>query len=95
MKKGPAAAPSSFSLTGTIGLSESSSSLAAEEPYSVHPAFQFDGEIETTNLRLREAAKLGFNRAFIPASAADGVKGIAVSGFRTLAQLVDQMLGRG
>ncbi|HAN92794.1 MAG TPA: hypothetical protein DCQ33_12065, partial [Nitrospira sp.] len=50
------AAPSSFSLTGTIGLSESSSSLAAEEPYSVHPAFQFDGEIETTNLRLREAA---------------------------------------
>ena len=46
-------------------------------------------------LRLREAAKLGFNRAFIPAAAADGVKGIAVSGFRTLAQLVDQMLGRG
>ena len=28
-------------------------------------------------------------------SAADGVKGISVSGFRTLAQLVDQMLGRG
>lgn len=50
------AAPSSFSLTGTIGLSESSSSLAAEEPYSVRPAFQFDGEIETANLRLREAA---------------------------------------
>ncbi len=46
-------------------------------------------------LRLRESAKLGFNRAFIPAAAADGVKGIAVSGFRTLAQLVDQMLGRG
>ncbi|CCW16574.1 DNA repair protein RadA [Sphingobium indicum BiD32] len=46
-------------------------------------------------LRLRESAKLGFNRAFIPAAAADGVKGIAVNGFRTLAQLVDQMLGRG
>lgn len=46
-------------------------------------------------LRLRESAKLGFNRAFVPASSADGVKGIAVSGFRTLAQLVDQMLGRG
>ena len=46
-------------------------------------------------LRLREAAKLGFNRALIPASAADGVKGIAVSGFKTLSQLVDQMLGRG
>ena len=46
-------------------------------------------------LRLREAAKLGFNRAFVPASAADGVKGIAMSGYRSLAQLVDQMLGRG
>jgi DNA repair protein RadA/Sms len=46
-------------------------------------------------LRLRESAKLGFNRAFIPAAAADGVKGIAVNGFRTLAGLVDQMLGRG
>ncbi|MCP1468617.1 DNA repair protein RadA/Sms [Sphingobium sp. OAS761] len=46
-------------------------------------------------LRLRESGKLGFTRAFIPASAADGVKGIAVSGYRTLAQLVDQMLGRG
>ena len=49
-------APSAISLTGTIGLSESSSSLAAEEPYSVRPAFQFEGEIETENLRLREAA---------------------------------------
>ncbi|WHZ21492.1 MAG: hypothetical protein OJF47_000604 [Nitrospira sp.] len=48
--------PSAFSLTGTISLSESSSSLAAEEPYSVRPAFQFEGEIETANLRLREAA---------------------------------------
>jgi len=50
------AVPSSFSLTGTISLSESSSSLSAEAPYSVHPVFQFDGEIETSNLRLREAA---------------------------------------
>lgn len=49
-------APSAFSLTGTISLSESSSSLAAEEPYSVRPAFQFEGEVETANLRLREAA---------------------------------------
>ncbi|WP_336973536.1 DNA repair protein RadA [Sphingobium aromaticiconvertens] len=46
-------------------------------------------------LRLREAAKLGFDRAFVPGSIADGVPGIAISGFRTLAQLVDQMLGRG
>ncbi len=46
-------------------------------------------------LRLREAAKLGFNRAYVPAAAADGVKGISVSGYRALSQLVDQMLGRG
>jgi DNA repair protein RadA/Sms len=46
-------------------------------------------------LRLREAAKLGFDRALVPASIADGVPGISISGFRTLAQLVDQMLGRG
>jgi DNA repair protein RadA/Sms len=46
-------------------------------------------------LRLREAAKLGFARAFVPSAAADGVKGIAVSGYRALSQLVDQMLGRG
>ena len=46
-------------------------------------------------LRLREAAKLGFDRAFVPGSIADGVPGISISGFRTLAQLVDQMLGRG
>lgn len=52
----PETTPSSFSLTGTISLSESSSTLAAEEPYSVRPAFQFEGEIQTANLRLREAA---------------------------------------
>jgi DNA repair protein RadA/Sms len=46
-------------------------------------------------LRLREAAKLGFDRALVPGSIADGVPGIAISGYRTLAQLVDQMLGRG
>ncbi|MGE4322048.1 MAG: DNA repair protein RadA [Sphingobium sp.] len=46
-------------------------------------------------LRLRESAKLGFDRAFVPAASADGVKGIAASGFRALSQLVDHMLGRG
>ena len=46
-------------------------------------------------LRLRESAKLGFGRAFVPGTMADGVKGMSVSGFRTLGQLVDQMLGRG
>lgn len=46
-------------------------------------------------LRLREAAKLGFDRAYVPAAVADGVKGISVTGYRALSQLVDQMLGRG
>ncbi|MET0248257.1 MAG: magnesium chelatase domain-containing protein, partial [Sphingobium sp.] len=48
-----------------------------------------------TPLRLRESAKLGFNRAFLPAASADGVQGMSVSGYRTLLSLVDQMLGRG
>ncbi|WP_336964911.1 DNA repair protein RadA [Sphingobium aquiterrae] len=46
-------------------------------------------------LRLRESAKLGFERAMVPAAVADGAKGITVSGYRTLAQFVDHMLGRG
>ncbi|KFG91583.1 DNA repair protein radA [Sphingobium herbicidovorans NBRC 16415] len=46
-------------------------------------------------LRLRESAKLGFERAYVPAAVADGVQGIAISGYRGLSQLVDQMLGRG
>ncbi|RVT39865.1 DNA repair protein RadA [Sphingobium algorifonticola] len=56
------------------------------------------GEIRTVAhapMRLREAAKLGFGRAIVPASAADGAKGIAISGYRTLAQFVDHVLGRG
>jgi len=48
--------PSAFSLTGTIALSESSSTFSAEEPYSVRPAFQFEGAIEAANLHLRELA---------------------------------------
>ncbi|MGV3768870.1 MAG: DNA repair protein RadA [Sphingobium phenoxybenzoativorans] len=51
--------------------------------------------VSHTPLRLREAAKLGFNRALLPAAVADGVKGISVSGYRTLAHFVDHMLGRG
>ncbi|GAA0730771.1 DNA repair protein RadA [Sphingomonas japonica] len=46
-------------------------------------------------LRMREAGKLGFTRALAPsAQAADG-KAMTLSGFRTLAQFVDHMLGRG
>ncbi len=44
-------------------------------------------------LRLKEAAKLGFERAWLPA----GIKadGISLNGFRSLAAMVDFMLGRG
>jgi len=44
-------------------------------------------------LRLREAAKLGFGRAWTPAGV-EGL-GIASAGFRNLHALVDHMLGRG
>ena len=44
-------------------------------------------------LRLKEAGKLGFERAMLPAGAkAEG--GLRVSGFKTLAQVVDHLLGR-
>ena len=44
-------------------------------------------------LRLKEAAKLGFNQAMVPNSVADA-KGISTKSFRTLANLVDHILGR-
>ena len=48
--------PSAFSLTGTVMLSESSATFAAEEPYTTRPALQFEGELEAMNLRLPEVA---------------------------------------
>ncbi|MDB5662958.1 MAG: repair protein RadA [Sphingomonas bacterium] len=45
-------------------------------------------------LRLKEAAKLGFGRALVPASVAEAGGPIALAGFRTLGQLVDHLLGR-
>jgi DNA repair protein RadA/Sms len=44
-------------------------------------------------LRLKESAKLGFDRAWLPA----GIKadGISLNGFRSLGGMVDFMLGRG
>jgi DNA repair protein RadA/Sms len=44
-------------------------------------------------LRLKEAAKLGFNQAMVPPSSPDS-KGISTKSFRTLANLVDHILGR-
>jgi hypothetical protein len=48
--------PSSFSLTGTVMLSESSATFAAEEPYTARPALEFDGTLEAADLRLRDVA---------------------------------------
>lgn len=45
-------------------------------------------------LRLKEAAKLGFERALVPASVKDGA-GVKLSGFARLGALVDHLLGRG
>ncbi len=45
-------------------------------------------------LRLKEAGKLGFERALLPAAMAREGEGIRLSGFRTLGQLVDHLLGR-
>ena len=45
-------------------------------------------------LRLKEAAKLGFERALVPASLREDKAGLALTGFRTLGDLVDYLLGR-
>jgi len=44
-------------------------------------------------LRLKEAAKLGFEQAWVPSGTAGG-EGIALAGFGNLRGLVDQILGR-
>ena len=43
--------------------------------------------------RLREAARLGFSRAFVPAGAPDTVDGMAVHGLSRLQDLVDVLGG--
>ncbi|TFI56555.1 DNA repair protein RadA [Sphingomonas parva] len=46
-------------------------------------------------LRLKEAAKLGFERALVPASLKEDKAGMALTSFRSLGELVDSLLGRG
>jgi len=46
-------------------------------------------------LRLKEAAKLGFDRAIVPAAAASEKGALRLNGFRTLGAFVDHLLGRG
>lgn len=76
-------------------------SALSEKPLPTHAILfgevALSGEIRPVahgGLRLKEAAKLGFNRALVPSSVS-GQKGISVQAFRTLANLVDHMLGRG
>jgi DNA repair protein RadA/Sms len=45
-------------------------------------------------LRLKEAGKLGFARALVPASLKGEKGGLSLSSFRTLGELVDHLLGR-
>ncbi len=54
------------------------------------------GEIRPVShaaLRLKESAKLGFDRAWLPAGI--NANGISLNGFRSLGGMVDFMLGRG
>jgi DNA repair protein RadA/Sms len=44
-------------------------------------------------LRLKEAAKLGFDRGWVP-KGTEGPSGIALTRFERLRELVDQILGR-
>ncbi|MDF0488680.1 DNA repair protein RadA [Sphingomonas sp. H39-1-10] len=45
-------------------------------------------------LRMKEAAKLGFERALVPAASTGEKTILSLTGFRTLGQLVEYMLGR-
>jgi DNA repair protein RadA/Sms len=50
-------------------------------------------QVAHSGLRLKEAAKLGFQRAWVPAGA-KGSDGISTSHFANVRALVDQILGR-
>src|SRR5688572_1055459 len=50
--------------------------------------------VSHSGLRLKEAAKLGFERALVPSAVAAEKNGLALTGFRGLRELVDHLLGR-
>jgi DNA repair protein RadA/Sms len=55
------------------------------------------GEVRTVShagLRLREASKLGFSKALLPASVESRESGMGLEGFSALRALVDHLLGR-
>jgi DNA repair protein RadA/Sms len=45
-------------------------------------------------LRMKEAAKLGFERALVPASSTGEKTALSLTGFKTLGALVEHLLGR-
>ena len=66
--------------------------------------YEFAGELSLSGelrpvahgaLRLKEAGKLGFERAMVPIALAKDDSALRLTGFRTLGQFVDHMLGRG
>jgi DNA repair protein RadA/Sms len=50
--------------------------------------------VSHANLRLKEAAKLGFEQAWLPPGMERDAGGMTCMGFRTLGQFVDHLLGR-
>jgi len=50
--------------------------------------------VSQPGLRLKEAAKLGFERALVPAALADEKSPLTLAGFASLGALVDHLLGR-
>lgn len=76
-------------------------SALAERPVAVDTVafgeIALSGEIRPVahgTLRLKEAGKLGFSRALAPSAKSNDGTGVGISGFASLARLVDTMLGR-
>jgi DNA repair protein RadA/Sms len=46
-------------------------------------------------LRLKEAAKLGFERALVPSTLKDERGSLSLTGFASVGALVDHLLGKG
>ncbi len=50
--------------------------------------------VSHAGLRLKEAAKLGFERALVPSAVTADKSGMRLTGFRGLREMVDHLLGR-
>lgn len=76
-------------------------SALSEQPIAANTVafgeISLSGEVRTVShagLRLREASKLGFSKALLPASVESREGGMALEGFSGLRALVDHLLGR-